>query len=94
MLNDWSKSLKTAVRKAQSREEIAEKVEAGKVAFELIALVIGGYWAAQLLTDEGAWDKSRALIVERFQEHATDQIPNSAFDDTDSWRKYLQKLAV
>jgi AcrR family transcriptional regulator len=93
VLKDWFRSLKSAVRKAQSREEIAEKVDAGKVAFELIALVIGGYWTAQLLTDEGAWEKSQALIVERLREHATDQIPDSSFEDTDSWRKYLQKLA-
>jgi AcrR family transcriptional regulator len=93
VLKDWSKSLKTAIRKAQSRDEIAETVDAGKVAFELIALVIGGYWTAQLLADEAAWEKSRALIVERLRKHATDQIPDSAFEDTDSWRKYLQKLA-
>jgi AcrR family transcriptional regulator len=92
VLKNWSKSLKSAVREAQSREEIDEKVEAGKVAFELSALVIGGYWAAQLLTDENAWDKSRALILERLKEHATDQIPRRVFEDTASWRKYLQKL--
>lgn len=92
VLKDWHKALKSAIRKAQSREEIADKVEAGKVAFELIALVIGGYWTAQLLTDDGAWDKSRALIVERLRDHATDRIPDRAFEDEDSWRKYLQKL--
>jgi AcrR family transcriptional regulator len=92
VLKNWFKSLKSAVREAQSREEIDRKAEAGKVAFELSALVIGGYWAAQLLTDDGAWDKSRALILERLKEHATDQIPGRAFEDPASWMKYLQKL--
>jgi AcrR family transcriptional regulator len=92
VLQDWVKSLRSAVREAQSREEIDGKVEAGKIAFELSALVIGGYWAAQLLTDEGAWDKSRVLILERLKEHATDQIPRRVFEDPASWMKYLQKL--
>jgi AcrR family transcriptional regulator len=93
VLKDWVKSLKSAVREAQSREEIEGNVEAGKVAFELSAMVIGGYWTAQLLTDENAWDKSRVLILERLREHATDQISGSAFEDPASWRKYLHKLA-
>jgi AcrR family transcriptional regulator len=92
VLRDWVKSLKGAIREAQSREEIEGNIEAGKVAFELSALVIGGYWTAQLLTDDGAWDKSRALILERLREHATDQIPGSAFEDASSLRKYLHKL--
>jgi AcrR family transcriptional regulator len=92
VLQDWVKSLKNAIREAQSKAEIEGDVEAGKVAFELSALVIGGYWAAQSLTDENAWDKSRALILERLKEHATDQIPGRVFEDTASWRKYLQKL--
>jgi AcrR family transcriptional regulator len=93
VLQGWVKSLKSAVREAQSRQEIEEKVRAGKVAFELNSLVIGGYWTAQLSTDENAWDKSRVLILERLQEHATDQIPGSAFENPASWRKYLDKLA-
>jgi AcrR family transcriptional regulator len=93
VLKNWLKSVKTAVRDAQSRKEIGKNVAPGKVAFELNALVIGGYWTAQLLTDENAWDKSRALILERLREHATDQIPGSAFEDPASWRKYLHKMA-
>ena len=92
VLKDWSKSLKSAVREAQARKEIGENVAAGKVAFELSAMVIGGYWTAHLLTDEGAWDKSRILILERLREHTTDQIPASALEDLQSWREYLQKL--
>jgi AcrR family transcriptional regulator len=93
VLKDWTKSLKNAVREAQSRGEIEENAEPGKVAFELSAMVIGGYWTAHLLTNVGAWDKSRTLILERLREYATDQIPSSAFDDPHSWKKYLQKLA-
>jgi AcrR family transcriptional regulator len=93
VLKEWFKSLKSAIREAQSREEIGENAEVGKVAFELNAIVIGGCWAAQLLTDENAWDKSRVLILEKLGEHATDQIPDSAFKDLHSWRKYLKKRA-
>lgn len=92
VLQEWVKSLKSAVRTAQSREEISGDVEAGKIAFELSALVIGGYWTAQLMADEDAWDKSRALILDRLREHATEQIPAKAFEDPSSWRKYLHKL--
>ena len=93
VLKDWSKLLKSAVREAQARKEIGEKVAAGKVAFELSAVVIGGYWTAQLLRDERAWDRSRILILERLREHTTDEIPDSALKDPQSWRKYLEKLA-
>jgi AcrR family transcriptional regulator len=93
VLKNWFKSLKRAVRDAQSKQEIGEEVEPGKIAFELNALVIGGYWAAQLLADEGAWDKSRILILEKLKENATNAIPRKAFEGVDSWRKYLQSLA-
>ena len=86
------KALKSAVREAQSREEIDDNVAAGKLTFELSSLVIGGYWTAQLLADDGAWDKSRALILERLKEHANDRIPGSVFKDQFSLRKYLHKL--
>jgi AcrR family transcriptional regulator len=92
VLKDWLKSLKSAVREAQSREEIGDDVAPGKVAFELNALVVGSYWSAQLLTDDGAWDKSRTLILEKLKEHAADKIPDRAFEDPSSWRKYLLKI--
>jgi AcrR family transcriptional regulator len=93
VLKDWFKALKRAVRDAQSKQEIEEQFGPGKVAFELNALVIGGYWAAQLLADENAWNRSRVLILEKLKENATHAIPRKPFEDLYSWRKYLQSLA-
>jgi hypothetical protein len=61
------------------------------LAFELSSLVTGAYWSAQLLTNDDSWDASRAAILKRLSEYATEEIPVSAFDDLDSWRRFRTK---
>jgi AcrR family transcriptional regulator len=86
---EWFKTLRKAVQEAQEQEEINPDAQAKQVARELNGRLVGAYWA-HLLGGGDCCRESRAALLSRLRELATDEIPAGAFKSVGAWKEYLQ----
>jgi hypothetical protein len=90
MAREWWKSLKTAVLKAQDRNEIDPATDARRISFDLNGVLMAGYWAFLVEKDAGIFREARIAVLAKLKGLATARIPASAFQSEDAWKEYLK----
>lgn len=89
VVQEWSNALRKAVREAQKQREIDPDADAKQVAWELNGRLMGAYWA-HLLGGGDCCRQARAGLLGRLRQLATDEIPATALESVEAWKKYLQ----
>ena len=89
MAREWWNSLKSAVLKAQDRNEIDPAADARRVSFDLNGILMAAYWAFLVEKDPGIFAEGRIAVRARLESLATSRIPASAFKSENAWKEYL-----
>jgi AcrR family transcriptional regulator len=94
MAREWWSSLKSAVLKAQDRQEIDPAADARRVSFDLNGILMAAYWAFLVEKDPGIFGEGRTAVRAKLESFATTRIPASAFKSEDAWKGYLNRKHV
>ncbi len=74
-MQEWLGILTRAVDGAKKAGHLKANVNAEQFAFEIYSLAIGGHWGFQLLEDNKALDRVRAMMRDRIKALATPKCP-------------------
>jgi hypothetical protein len=94
MAQEWWTSLKSAVLKAQNREEIDPAADPRRISFDLNGILMAAYWAFLVEKDAGIFREARSGVLSKLERLATTRIPASAFKSENAWKEYLNGKRV
>jgi AcrR family transcriptional regulator len=94
MALEWWTSLKSAVLKAQNRNEIDSAVDARRISFDLNGILMAAYWAFLVEKDAGIFGEARIVVLAKLERLATTRILASAFKSENTWKEYLKGKRV
>lgn len=87
---EWLDTLATAVADAQEQREMVRDMRTERIALELNGRLLGAH-CAYLLEDRAFFRETRALLLARLRQLATNAVPASAFESLSAWKSYLEK---
>jgi AcrR family transcriptional regulator len=75
IMREWIEAIAKAVKLAQEAGHLDPKLDCTRLAFELHAIAMSGHWAHQLLDDSQAYDRARAIALDKLRSIATPACP-------------------